>query len=72
MAERELAAFVSAVTELFGPGQATISAQDWLDELALADDLPESAPQGWRQITVAAAVRLADKLCRPASSSAYG
>lgn len=32
MAERELAAFISAATELFGPEQARLSAEDWLEE----------------------------------------
>ena len=32
MAERELSAFMLAVTELFGPEQARLSAEDWLDE----------------------------------------
>ncbi len=32
MAERELSAFIRAVAELFGPEQARLSAEDWLDE----------------------------------------
>jgi len=35
MAERELAAFISAVTELFGSERARPSTRDWLHELAL-------------------------------------
>ena len=34
MAERELGAFISAVTELFSSEQARLAAEDWLDELA--------------------------------------
>jgi hypothetical protein len=37
MAERELSAFILAVTELFGPEQARLSTEDWLDELELKD-----------------------------------
>ena len=33
MAERELGAFISAVTELFGSEQVSLAAEDWLDEL---------------------------------------
>ena len=65
MAERELAAFFSAVTELFGSEQAELSAEDWLQELMAIkihdmaiDDLPASTRQ-WRQLTVKAAARLA-------------
>jgi hypothetical protein len=63
MAERELAAFFTAVTELFGSEQAEVSAEDWLHELmAIHDlrinDLPASTRQ-WRQLTVKAAARLA-------------
>jgi hypothetical protein len=35
MAERELSAFIRAVTELFSPEQARLSTEDWLDELEL-------------------------------------
>jgi len=37
MEERELSAFVSAVTELYGPEQARLSEKDWLDESELVD-----------------------------------
>jgi hypothetical protein len=40
MAERELSAFIRAVTELFGPEQAKCSTEDWLDELDLMDSPP--------------------------------
>ena len=32
IAERELSAFIRAVAELFGPEQARLSTEDWLDE----------------------------------------
>ena len=37
MAERELSAFIRAVTELFGPEHARLSTEDWLDESELMD-----------------------------------
>jgi hypothetical protein len=61
-AERELAAFLGAVTELFGATQARISAEDWLDESALMDSPPRSASRDWRAVTVAASARLATRL----------
>ena len=63
MAERELAAFFNAVTELFGSEQAKISAEDWLRELMAVDDLPINDLPGstrrWRQLTVKISARLA-------------
>lgn len=61
MAERELGAFIGAVTELFGPEQARLSAENWLDELALMDTPPEWTSRDWRRVTVAAAARLANR-----------
>ena len=62
MAERELAAFLGAVTELFGPEQARISAEDWLDESESMDSPPRSTSRDWRAVTVAASARLANRL----------
>jgi len=64
VAERELGAFISAVTELYGPDQATVSADDWLDELESLDTLPASVGREWRLITIAAATRLASRLMK--------
>jgi hypothetical protein len=61
-AERELSAFMSAVTELFGPGQARLAAEDWLDESDLMDSPPRSTSRDWRAVTVAASARLANRL----------
>ena len=57
MAERELSAFFDAVTQLFGPEQAELSAEDWLHELIEIDDLPTSARE-WRLITTRVSTRL--------------
>src|SRR5271166_1707088 len=62
LAERELSAFIAAVAELFGADQARMSAEDWLDESGLMDESPRSTPRDWRAITIAASVRLANRL----------
>jgi hypothetical protein len=62
IAERELGAFIRAVTELFGPEQARLAAQDWVDELELMDALPGPARRDWGSVTVAASARLARRL----------
>jgi hypothetical protein len=61
MAERELSAFILAVTELFGAEQARLSAEDWLDESELMDSPPRTTSRDWRSVTVAAAARLANR-----------
>ena len=61
MAERELAAFFRAVTELFGSEQAEHSADDWLHELETVDGLPASTRE-WRLITARASTRLANRV----------
>lgn len=62
LAEREFAAFISAVKELFGPKQAQLSAVDWLDELDSMDSQPGSTSRHWRAVTIAASARLANRL----------
>jgi hypothetical protein len=64
MAERELSAFMQAVTELFGPEQARLSAEDWLDESEQDESEQMDSPQratsrDWRAVTVTALARLA-------------
>lgn len=65
MAERELSSFVSAVTKLYGPEQARLAAQDWLDQSELIDSPPWSTGRNWRAVTIAASARLADRLNMP-------
>jgi hypothetical protein len=62
LAEPELSSFIAAVTELYGPEQATLSRKDWLGELERMDILPLSANRQWRAGTIAASARLADRL----------
>jgi hypothetical protein len=63
MAERELAAFVGAVTGLFGSEHAKASSEDWLHELMAINinDLPVSTRQ-WRLLSVKVSARLASRV----------
>ncbi len=61
MAEREFSAFILAVTELFGPVQARLSTEDWLDELELKDSSLQVTSRNWRAVTVTASARLANR-----------
>lgn len=67
LAERELAAFVGAVSELFGSEQARLSAEDWLDSLVSMVNLPGPTLRDWRQVTVVVAERLASRLSTSSS-----
>ncbi|MGA7293343.1 MAG: hypothetical protein WBW53_22885 [Terriglobales bacterium] len=62
IAERELFAFIGAVTQLFGPEEAKLSAEDWLDESELTASPPRSTNRNWRAVTIAASARLANRL----------
>ena len=62
LAERELGAFIGAVTEVFGPEQARTAAEDWVDELELMDALPGPTRRDWGEVTVAASAQLARRL----------
>src|SRR5271169_378447 len=59
VAERELSAFIRAVTELYGPEQARLSTEDWLDESQQVDSPHRATSRDWRAVTVAASARLA-------------
>jgi hypothetical protein len=62
IAERELGAFIRAVTELFGPEPARLAAEYWVDELELMDVLPGPTRRDWGEVTVAASAQLARRL----------
>jgi hypothetical protein len=62
LAERELSSFIAAVTKLYGPEQARLSAEDWLDESDLTDSPPRSEVRDWRTVTIAASARLASRI----------
>jgi hypothetical protein len=61
MAERELSAFIRAVTESFGPERARLSTEDWLHESELMGRSPRATSRDWRAVTVAASARLANR-----------
>jgi hypothetical protein len=61
LAERELAAFFGAVTELFGSEQAELSAEEWLHEFTAIGSLPASTRE-LRRITAKASTRLASRV----------
>ncbi len=62
LAERELSAFVRAVTQLYGSEEAKLAAEDWLDESELMDSPPLLTDRNWRAVTIAASARLANQL----------
>ena len=62
LAGRELSSFIAAVKELYGPEQAMLSAEDWLDESDLIDRPPGSEVRDWRAVTIAASARLANRV----------
>ena len=62
LAERELSSFVANVTKLYGPEQAKLSGEDWLDESELIDSPPRSEARNWCAVTIAASARLAKRI----------
>ena len=62
LAERELSSFIAAVKASYGPEQAKLSAEDWLEESELIDSPPRPEARNWRAVTIAAAARLADRV----------
>ena len=62
LAERELSSFIAAVTKLYGPEEAKVAAENWLDESDLMDSPPFSTERDWRSVTIAASARLADRV----------
>jgi hypothetical protein len=64
-AEKELAAYASAVHELFGSEQARRSVEDWMAELQVLDWPNGEAAPVWRQVTIASAIRLASRVNAP-------
>jgi hypothetical protein len=60
--ERELGAFISAVTELYGAEQARLSAIEWLDQFESINAVPGSTIHDWRLVNVRAAVCLVNRL----------
>jgi hypothetical protein len=61
-AERELGAFARAVDKLFGSAHVGQSIEDWIGEFESIDWPAGGAIPDWRQVTIAAAVRLAGRV----------
>jgi hypothetical protein len=60
--ERELAAFIAAVRASYGPEEAELSAEDWIEESELMDSSPRSEVRNWRAVTIAVSARLANRV----------
>lgn len=61
-AESELAAFYAAVSEMYGPEEATQAALDWIQALENTDQVSGGSPSDWRPTTIAAARGLASRV----------
>ena len=61
-AERQLNAFMKAVTNSFGPKEGRLAVDDFLHVLESREELPGTTVDYWRSITIAAASRLAKRL----------
>jgi hypothetical protein len=59
IAERAVAAFISAVNEVLGPDHAYEAAEFWIEQLNIMDWLASDELPDWRYITKEAAARLA-------------
>jgi signal transduction histidine kinase len=68
-AERELAAFVSAVNQLYGYELAGRAAEYWLKQLEETELRSQYIRSNWRQITIATAARLANIIASNSSIS---
>jgi len=70
-AMKELAAFFTAIDNLFGPEQARRSAINWIEELDSIDWQSEGSMPNWRQATVAASALPSASHCRKVSRPNY-
>ena len=62
-AEKEMSSFVSAVESMFGTEQARQAANDWITELESYAPDPKNGVNPWREVSIAAASRLAERVC---------
>jgi hypothetical protein len=67
-ADRELAAFYEAVSEMYGPEEAMRAALDWIEELARTDQPAGERSPSWRQTTIAAAGGVASRVLNQATN----
>ena len=61
-AERELAAFYTAVVRRYGPGEARRAAYDWIEEAKTMDWTTNGAVPNWCHASIVAADRLASRV----------
>ena len=68
-AERELAAFYSAVLNIYGSEEAQKAAEDWMEALTMMDWPAGASPVNWRLVTKFAIARLASRITGQLASS---
>jgi len=61
-AERELAAFYTAVARRYGPAEASKAAYDWIEEAKTMDWTANEATLNWCYVSIVAADRLASRV----------
>lgn len=61
LGERELAAFVRSITELFGADQARMATEDWFEAIALLDCHTSRPSHSWRFVSIAALTHFLDR-----------
>ncbi len=64
-AEREIASFHRAVSELYGSEMAQKAVLDWLEVMEGMTIPPDDTIAYWRRVTIFAADRLAIRICQP-------
>jgi hypothetical protein len=63
-AERELAAFYTAVVRRYGPEEPRKAAHDWIEEMETMDWPSDGAVPNWRHVSIVAADCLASRVIR--------
>ena len=68
-AERELAAFYTAVVRRYGPEEARRAAYDWIEEMETMDWPLDGAVPNWRRVSIAAANCLSSRVIESSQNS---
>jgi hypothetical protein len=68
-AERELAAFYTAVVGRYGPEEARRAAYDWIREMEIMDWHSDGAVPNWRHVSIVAANCLSSRLIESSENS---
>jgi hypothetical protein len=61
-AERELAAFYTAVVRKYGPGEARRAAYDWIEEMETMDWPLDQTVPNWRRVSIVTADCVASRV----------